>query len=266
MQRLILFTSLVLLPLLIQAQEFAVKPANLQFPLEPLQSGYRTLTLTNLSDETKTYQLSVGDFEMDTLGNLVRMDPGASKYSCAKWITFEPATFELAPNESRQIRVTISVPANENGTRWAELYFQAQEELADLPALADRAMQSQLKAQSRIAVPVLQSPPSNTNYDAEVANLRLAERNDTTAVFHADLINKGEKLVTGRIMRSATNLDTGASFKLPPVDVAILPGVRRILDFRFDEVLPKGNYLLTAVWQVDYQKSPKGSRLQIQLN
>lgn len=244
------------------AQTFAVKPAKLQYPLEPGQSAYRQITITNLTDAPQTYNITTGDFQIDEIGNTKRFAPGTTPRSCAEWIQISPSTFELAPNESKKIRVSIEVPDNQSATKWAELYIQQEEELSNLPALADKAMQSQLQAQGRIAVPILQSPASNTAFEASVKNFREATKDK----YHVDLVNSGDKLVTGRVVRTITNLETGQKKQLPELMVALLPEVTRTMEFELPADLGNGNYNLTAIWQVDYQKKPKGARIQVELN
>lgn len=249
---------------LLQAQSFSVKPTSLQYPLEPGQSGYRHITITNMTDEPKSYVISKGDFMPDSLGNTRRFPSGTTARSCAEWLQIAPTTFSLAPNESQKIRISIEVPTGEHSTKWAEIYVQAEEELLSLPALADKSLQSQLQAQGRIAVPILQSPASNTLFEAKVANLRPVEYGQEE-MYHADLINSGDKLVTGQILRTITHLESGKKNHLPPFKVGLLPDERKTIEFPLPKDLDKGSYQLTTIWQVDYQKRPKGARTQIEL-
>lgn len=243
------------------AQTFGVKPTKLQYPLEPGQSAYRQITITNLTDAPQTYNITKGDFMPDVIGNTKRFEAGTTERSCANWIQITPTTFELAPNESQKIRVSIEVPAGESATKWAELYIQQEEELSNLPALADKAMQSQLQAQGRIAVPILQSPTSNTNFQAIVTNFQKMDAKR----YHVDLVNSGDKLVTGSIVRTITNLETGQKKQLPELNVALLPDVTRTMEFALPQELDSGDYNLTAIWRVNYQKKPKGARTQIEI-
>ncbi|MFK7904073.1 MAG: Fn3-like domain-containing protein [Chitinophagales bacterium] len=243
------------------AQTFAVKPAKLQYPLEPEQSAYRQITVTNLTDKPQTYNITKGDFMPDEMGNTKRFAAGTTSRSCADWIQITPTTFELAPNESKKIRVSISVPKEIIATKWAELYIQQEEELTMLPALADKAMQSQLQAQGRIAVPILQSPNSNTDFEAIIKDLRESEKNK----YHVDLVNSGDKLILGSIVRTLTNLETGLKKQLPELNIALLPDVTRTIEFPLPTKLDPGMYNLTAIWQLDYQKKPKGVRTQIEV-
>lgn len=260
--------NLLLLCILIvqgsQAQSFSVKPTSLQYPLEPGQSGYRHITVTNMTDEPKTYTVSKGDFMPDSLGNTLRYPSGTTPRSCSEWLQISPSTFDLAPNESKKIRIAIEVPPGEGTTKWAELYIRAEEELLSLPALADKSLQSQLQAQGRIAVPVLQSPASNVAFEAKVANMRAANYSEVK-MYYADLINSGDKLVTGQILRTITHLDTGQKKQLPPFKVGLLPDERKTIEFPLPDDLVEGSYQITTIWQVDYQKRPKGARLQIEL-
>ena len=53
---------------------------------------------------------------------------------------------------------------------------------------------------------------------------------------------------------------------LPPMAVSLLPNVNRTIEFPLPEELQSGNYNLTTIWKVDYQKNPKGVRKQIVIN
>ena len=264
-QRLIALVTFVAFVTILGGQSFSVKPTNLQYPLEPGQTGYRHITVTNMTDEPKTYQISKGDFMPDTLGNTQRLPVGSSARSCAEWLQISPSSFELAPNESKKIRITMQVPAGETATKWAEIYIQSEEELQSLPALADKAVQSQLQTQGRIAIPVLQSPGSNMAYEAKVTNFRVVDSMEVKR-YHVDLVNSGDKLVTGKILRTITHLETGQKKQLPPLKIGLLPEVTRTIQFDLPPDLAEGTYNLTAIWQVDYQKRPKGARLQIELD
>lgn len=68
------------------------------------------------------------DMDMNQVGETTYVAPGTMKESVSPWTTVTPSEIELGPEETKQVRYTIQVPANAApGTHWAMLMFEGQE-------------------------------------------------------------------------------------------------------------------------------------------
>jgi len=89
------------------------------------QAG-KIVHVQNQGSESIAIKAYVRDFSIDREGNFVFSEPGHESYSASRWLSVAEADFELAPGESREVKVSISAPGVvEPGGHYAALFFEA---------------------------------------------------------------------------------------------------------------------------------------------
>jgi len=69
---------------------------------------------------------SVRMLSLDAEGEVESIDMIEGPWSCAKWVTLEPEEFELASGEKKTVRLTVKIPPDLSGGRYASIIFEAQ--------------------------------------------------------------------------------------------------------------------------------------------
>ena len=166
-KRNIVFFTFLFFSIVVSAQDFEVSPVSMSFSVEPGQVGTKTLTVKNYDSQKGSFSLTLGDMQRDSTGKGKRAAPGTSSRSCANWITLNPSFFDLNPNESKEVVVTLKVPAGEPSSKWALIYVKSVREQTSQSA--EKATATGIHVSPRITVQVYQSPSSNVKYKAAIS-------------------------------------------------------------------------------------------------
>ena len=103
-----------------------VWPTGVEFTLGRGETATKTVNVQNLGSEPVMLQAYVMDFSKDRNGDFVFYEPGHESYSASKWLSVDSFDLELAPAQSQEVKVTVSVPAQvEPGGHYAALFFEA---------------------------------------------------------------------------------------------------------------------------------------------
>lgn len=118
--------------------------------LAPGKGASATVTVTNGGDTKSAVSLSIDDFAIE--GGRPNFNSQPHARGLARRLSVFPTSFDLAPGESKEVRVLLDpgVEANESGTHWAVIFMQTSR-LADMiPPGGDR--QVQVKLVERVGV------------------------------------------------------------------------------------------------------------------
>jgi len=154
----------------INAQELEVSPAKLYFTANPGSSQTQQVQVRNKGNKEQSFIFNLGDWLTDETGQVKYFKPGTTARSCADWITVSPSLITLQPNEAGRINVTMLVPQDNPSTKWAMLFVESAVEQTG-PGAIDKTVQMGMQLSARIAIPVFQSPNSNTLYKATLEGL-----------------------------------------------------------------------------------------------
>jgi P pilus assembly chaperone PapD len=229
------------------SQDFEVGPAKLNYDCEPGQIQTKTMTIRNHANSKQQFVLISADIKLDTVKNQKATTPNIK--SCKDWLTITPSFFDLNPNETKEVKVVMQVPPGESATKGAVIYVSATEEQTALGA--DVQMKSSIKVRPRIAVKVIQSPRSNTNYSAALSNLKeVTQPQDSVRSFQVKVLNNGDKVLDGKMYLVLSNLETAKEFKEKPQKLTLFPGVSQTMTLHMPKNVPAGKYSLAAI--LDY--------------
>jgi hypothetical protein len=255
-------TAIAVTPAML-AQGLEVSPVRLDFSLEPGQAETRTVTVRNTSNKRTIYTLSAADWYLNEEGQVVRQEANANKNSCSRWLSFTPALVELGANESREVTVSMNVPAGQRASKWSIAYITIQKE-QEAPQV-DKELAMGIEVNQQIGVFVTQSPRSNRNAAAKVKEFKeVTPSGSANRVFALKAQNTGEKILDCNVYLVISDLQTATETKLDPVSFRLLPegSIRQELALPGD--LKKGSYMVAAI--LDYGPNYPLEGAQVQVN
>ncbi|MBC8054105.1 MAG: Fn3-like domain-containing protein [Sphingobacteriaceae bacterium] len=251
-------TSLLLCLLLYTTaygQRLNVNPTILSFNLSDAGAvSTQTITVTNLSDKKQTYQLSLGDWIRDSIGAHRYYAPGAMSRSCARWITFDNPTVEIESQQSRDVRVTLQAPADQNALKemkWAMIFIQNVLEQTGNEGAAPK-MKATIREVFRIGLHVYQTPVTVTEKSAKA--IAVTQSKSEPNVYNFSMVNTGKVMLECKIKSVLTNLVSGDEIKLEEYEIPVFPGADRILKLAIPPTVPKGKYSMLTVLDYDADK------------
>lgn len=244
-------------------QGLELSPVRIDFSLEPGNSQAQTITVRNTSNTKASYTLTAADWYLDEYGNVIRQEKGASKRSCAEWISFTPALVELGPNESRDVTVSLNVPSRDAATKWALVYVTLKKEQTAPKADKDLAMG--IEVNQAIGLFITQSPRSNQNAKAKLGEFKdVTPEGGKEKKFIVRTQNVGDKILDCNMYLVVSDLQNAKEEKLDPVTFKVLPEGTALTELSLPKKLNKGSYLIAAV--LDYGPNYPLEGVQMQLD
>lgn len=254
-------TLLFLLPTTyLTGQELQVSPAKIFFTANPGSSQTKQVHIRNKGKTEQNFIFNLNDWLTDEKGEIKYFDPGTISRSCSNWITISPPLVTLQPNESATINVTVLVPENNNSTKWSILFVQTAVEQTG-PDAIDKQVQMGMKIAARIAIPIFQSPNSNTLYKASLDGFdeSIVEGNRR---YTTKAINLGDKVLTCKVFFTFSNLETAEEFTSEPQEFSLLPETTKDLQYTLDKKLPSGQYSVAAILDYGYNDELEGIQME----
>lgn len=243
------------------SQDFEVAPAKINFDCEPGQIQSKTMYIRNHSTLKQKFNLTTADLHPDSLGTKKK---NGLMYSCKDWITLNPSFFDLNPNESKEVTVSLQVPPGHSETRWCMVHVSATEEQTTLAA--DQQMKSGVKVKPRIGIKVIQSPKSNSNYKGGIYNLKeITTAKDSLRSFEAFVSNTGDKEIMGKIFLVFSNLETAREIKEKPIRTNLLPGATKKITLFMPKTIPPGKYSMAAILDYGNNAPLEAAQLEIEV-
>jgi hypothetical protein len=259
---LIFLISILLYFIQVNAQDFEVAPVMINFQVEPGNNDSRKVSIINHSDKTQSFSLKLADYELDSLGRSVRLQPGQSGRSISNMVTFSPSYFELPPNGRIYVDVMITVPSGEYGTKWGIISVEASQEKSSIDA--DKSLVTGILLSPRIAIFINQSPKSNKNYKGKILSFNeTTKEGSESRTFTVVAQNVGDKELKAEVSLMLADLNTGEETKLSSKKENIYPGVKKNIDFIVKDLKP-GKYALAAILDYGHNSDLEGSQIIIE--
>ncbi len=233
----------------VSGQDFEVSPVNLDFNTEPGQTQTKSISIKNHSNRKIGFSINITDFQPKSDGSRKILPPNTTKNTLTDFININPTYFELNPNESKSVTVSMQIPSNDFTSRWGLLTVQTAAERTSFKA--DQNLRTGLVISPRILVYISQSPGSNKSFKIQINNLtEIFSDNDSTRIFKARIENTGEKITECQVYLIAANLKSKEETFFSPISVISYPGLIREVKLELPNTLKKGKYALSAI--VDY--------------
>lgn len=224
----------------------SISPPRMYYVIGPGQSQTEKVLVSNPSaDYTLELGVSFEDWEYNEFGGNRMYEPGTLNTSCAAWVSVPEAYFSLAPGESKEFDVQMTMPADyRNDTvpvHTAILY---------VTQLNPRDGVDQEGANIRIAVrtgiKLYQRMPGNHHPDLEITNFRYDKADDAQGLI-LFFDNISNTWVDGRISLELLNQSTGKKTVLPDLTFYSMPGDQRQQYLALPADLEPARYIATAI-------------------
>lgn len=228
-------------------QGFSVSPSRLMLSGNPGEVVAQNITFSNTSPNALTFINRLQDWDRDSLGNKVYYDPGTRPLSNAKWISLSSNTVVLQPGESKQVIISLAIPAEAKKVSHSMLFFT---QVKDQQKTAVQGTTLGVNILMEVGVQVYHIPKGLNPGELEFLAFQdqgLVETNGKRARQLAVKIHN-----TGSINKDAylrfelTNKETGEEVKMNPQIIAMLPDATQWVTIDLPLNL-KGNYLAVAM-------------------
>jgi P pilus assembly chaperone PapD len=248
----------------LNAQELEVSPGTIFFSANPGSSQTQQILIRNKANKEQSYIFNLNDWLTDEQGEVKYFSPGTTPRSCADWITVSPNLVTLQPNEQATINVTILVPEDDISTKWAVLFAQSAVEQVG-PQAIDSDVSMGMQISLRIAIPIYQSPTSNTLYKGTLEGLTETIDENEIRTYETKVINLGDKILNCKVYFNISNLETAEEFTSDPIEFSLLPESQKIVKYTHDMPLEKGRYSVAAILDYGYSDELDGIQLDIEV-
>lgn len=263
MKRIVAFLTFCVWVFAMPAQDFEVSPVLMSFNANPGEIQQQRVHLINHSDKPQKYVFKVQDYELDSLGNKLPVPLGTSKRSCANWLTINPSFVELNPNQAIDLDVMMTVPKDGYSAKWCMIAVQAMEEQS--MSEADKSLNTGVKLVPRIVILVKQTPLSNKNYKAKIADLHeVTKPNDLFRSFEATIINMGDNIIDGSVYLTLADLQTAEEERFESQKVTVYPDNVRKVVLQLPKRIDNKKYVLAAILDYGHRQPLEGVQLLLQ--
>jgi len=246
------------------SQELEVSPGTLSFTTNPGSSQTQQILIRNKANYEQSYIFNLSDWLTDENGEIKYFEAGSTARSCADWITVSPNLVTLQPNEQISVNVTMLVPNDNSSTKWAVLFVQSAREQTGAEAI-DKDVQMGMMVSLRIAVPIYQSPRSNTLFNGTLEGLTEFIGEDGKRTYKTQIINLGDKILNCKVYFTISNLETAEEFTSDPIEFSLLPESNKHIEYTVDQPLEIGNYSVAAILDYGYNDELEGIQLDVDI-
>jgi P pilus assembly chaperone PapD len=222
-----------------------VSPIRVEHQIKAGTNETNVIQVINTGNEPTRVSVHAGDWTMNRKGDVSLSMAGGDPGSCAGWLQLNPTDFRLDPGQTRQVRYSLSVPAEavEKGYRAAII-------MEGVPRQEEGRAKKSVVLSGRIAVMAYVTVGS-PEIRAEFQEFKVTAGNKGIS-FKLTLANQGD--VHFRIKKSFITITNSKGEEVGRVevpDIPVLPGGTRELEFKKEDMaLPKGTYLAEAILDV----------------
>ena len=247
----------------------SVSPSHFHFTQEQGQIKTYDITVKNTTSTAKSFNVNVYDFDMNGKGKSSFLPPGEGKYSLSKWMNISPTFIELEPFKTKKVKVTISVPSDDNGRKaaWSILMIEQEAPRSNLVNTKKDGNTVAFGIVPTFAFGIFayQNPPNVLTNNIEFTEFQFLE-NDAVNKLLLEVQNKGDGIAYCTSYIDLTNLDTGEQQRLRVKNFTIVPDLTRDFIFNLPQTLQKGKYLAVGVLDYESSEEIQAAKLEFEIN
>lgn len=247
----------------------SVSPSHFHFTQEQGQIKTYDITVKNTTSTAKSFNVNIYDFDMNGKGKSSFLPPGDGKYSLSKWMNISPTFIELEPFKTKKVKVTISVPSDDNGRKaaWSILMIEQEAPRNNLVNTKKDGNTVAFGIVPTFAFGIFayQNPPNVLTNNIEFTEFQFLE-NDAVNKLLLEVQNKGDGIAYCTSYIDLTNLDTGEQQRLRVKNFTIVPDLTRDFIFNLPQTLQKGKYLAVGVLDYDSSEEIQAAKLEFEIN
>ena len=247
----------------------SVSPSHFHFTQEQGQIKTYDITVKNTTSTAKSFNVNIYDFDMNGKGKSSFLPPGDGKYSLSKWMNISPTFIELEPFKTKKVKVTISVPSDDNGRKaaWSILMIEQEAPRNNLVNTKKDGNTVAFGIVPTFAFGIFayQNPPNVLTNNIEFTEFQFLE-NDAVNKLLLEVQNKGDGIAYCTSYIDLTNLDTGEQQRLRVKNFTIVPDLTRDFIFNLPQTLQKGKYLAVGVLDYESSEEIQAAKLEFEIN
>jgi hypothetical protein len=247
----------------------SVSPSHFHFTQEQGQIKTYDITVKNTTSTAKSFNVNIYDFDMNGKGKSSFLPPGDGKYSLSKWMNISPTFIELEPFKTKKVKVTVSVPSDDNGRKaaWSILMIEQEAPRSNLVNTRKDGNTVAFGIVPTFAFGIFayQNPPNVLTNNIEFTEFQFLE-NDAVNKLLLEVQNKGDGIAYCTSYIDLTNLDTGEQQRLRVKNFTIVPDLTRDFIFNLPQTLQKGKYLAVGVLDYESSEEIQAAKLEFEIN
>ena len=247
----------------------SVSPSHFHFTQEQGQIKTYDITVKNTTSTAKSFNVNIYDFDMNGKGKSSFLPPGEGKYSLSKWMNISPTFIELEPFKTKKVKVTVSVPSDDNGRKaaWSILMIEQEAPRSNLVNTKKDGNTVAFGIVPTFAFGIFayQNPPNVLTNNIEFTEFQFLE-NDAVNKLLLEVQNKGDGIAYCTSYIDLTNLDTGEQQRLRVKNFTIVPDLTRDFIFNLPQTLQKGKYLAVGVLDYESSEEIQAAKLEFEIN
>lgn len=245
----------------------AITPSHINYNLKPGESRTYEVTVTNETRVTRSFNVSLRDYDADKAGTTIFMEPGTSMHGLSNWLNVSPTFFEMKPGATQKIRVTLTIPDTVGTSRaaWGLLWVEEKKERQSLDNEGnDKKISLGVIPTFAMGVFIYQNPPNVANNKVEIQNF-VHQNTGSGSKIDMTLKNSGDGIASCTAYIELTNTKTGKQQRLTVKRFTILPGYTRNYMFSLPQNLDKGSYSAVGVLDYGSKESVEAAELNFEL-
>lgn len=245
------------------AQGISVSPSRIFFKGDPGQTVSQVITLSNSSKIPFHFVTTIKDWDRDSLGNKRYFSAGQQGQSNASWLSLNENTVHLAPGETRQVNLSMSIPNDSKAQKLTNsmLFFtQVKEQQTVLHPGVN------MNVLLEVGIQVYHTPAGLQAGELEFLAFEdkgiQSRANSKTRRMRVKIKNTGQINKDAYLRFELTNTETGAEVPVKAIAIALLPAAEQWVEVDLPAEL-KGPYLAVALLDAGSQYDLKIAEKEI---
>ncbi|WP_257666983.1 hypothetical protein [Parapedobacter tibetensis] len=235
------------------AQGAAVSPSRIFFSGNPGQTLHQLVEVSNTSTKPLLFNISIKDWERDSVGNKVYHEPGTLSASNANWLEVNSQTIEIPPGATKSVDIMMHVPSGENTkpqvTNSMVFFTQVVEQRPVTEVTQGSGVG--INIQLEFGVHVYHTPTgfSRKELDFVEFNELTVNGDENKRAVAVKIKNTGEVVTDAYLRFEMTNKATGEELKIDPLSISMMPFDEQLVQLSLPADI-KGKFLIVAI--LDY--------------
>ena len=234
---------------------YTIVPMQFTISAKPGETVTCTMKAENTGEEAVSIKISTKDFIKGLYGEEKQVEPGVVKRGCASWIRISPQKLDIAPNDTKIINFSMTIPMDGKGTYWGNILVSQVSKPTLSRTIKKGETSFQIFALQDMLLRVLVNVPGTEQKkgvitDISVKDQKTGGRTTIEVVFE----NQGNSLLkcNGQIQIRDENGETIGTIPLEygHAPFTVYPDGKRVVYGYIKEKLLLGDYILLTI--IDY--------------
>lgn len=232
---------------------FSVAPLRFELEVEKGHTGTVSIRVSNNSEDPVSVKVYQKDFRVDPINQDIILPPGKYKRGCAEWLIISPSNLDLGPKERKNVRITLAVPEDAQGTYWAIIFVEQSSKPTPIRKLKG-GYSFQINVKPRWLVRLHENVPGTADKKGRITDISVKPQTGESPLKVAvEFENTGNTFLrcTGRVeIKAAEGKDVETVQIGSNGHFSVYPDGKRLVSGTVSKRLLPGDYIALAI--VDY--------------